>query len=258
MSETAGPGLPPDGLPRAEAPGEAAPHASGPLPSQGEGQARRIPWLAWGAALVVQLGVLVAVPYPKLSAYAFGFPATLRAEVVDPYDLLRGRYVAMGYPDLRQESLEKLPGHEAVKERDGAFYVVLESRHAGYLSPVRLSAEWVRVDPSYQSLLKLRWAGGAVAFGNDRYHAEEGEAAALEAQLREHPGKGFAAFRTDSAGNAWLERVWVDPKAVVQKPSPTPSGLDAPVPSPSVDPRGVMSAPTVPTEAEPPSSDAAR
>lgn len=184
----------------------------------------------WLAALALQLAILAAVPYPKVSAYLVGFPATLRVEVLDPFDPLRGRYVQLSYPDLADEATAKLPGADAGGLYGKARYVILESAEGGYFKPKSVHESLPHIDPSYQVVLKGHFDGRGFSFGSSRYHLADDEAPRLEASLREHPGQGRAHFKVDGSGHAWLEKVVVGGGPSLPAPQVSPGATPPPLP----------------------------
>jgi len=73
-------------------------------------------WRFW-VPLAVQVLIVLAVPAPKLAAYAVGTPVVLRTVPVDPVDLMRGRYAMLGYEVGREAAARGLP--------NGPVYVTL-------------------------------------------------------------------------------------------------------------------------------------
>jgi uncharacterized membrane-anchored protein len=68
---------------------------------------------------VAQLALVGVAVAPQLSARAFGDEYRMRVAPVDPIDPFRGAYVDLGYPDLRPDQEDPIPGNE------GTVYVSL-------------------------------------------------------------------------------------------------------------------------------------
>ena len=132
---------------------------------------------------------LTLTPVLLASAARAGAPIVTPVEGFDPRALLTGHYAQLRFPF---STFEALPASETSGLRPGEpVWARLEETLVGWriagLSPVRtgqgLEAKGVLentyTDPDTQT------AGGSIRFGVERYYAQQAEAEALEARLRE-------------------------------------------------------------------------
>ena len=73
-------------------------------------EAKRLPaWRLW-VPLLLQIGLIAAVPATAVYTFMTGKTVVLQTAPVDPYDLLRGYYQVLSYDISDRTNLEKLPG----------------------------------------------------------------------------------------------------------------------------------------------------
>ena len=72
--------------------------------------AKRLPaWRLW-VPLLLQIGLIAAVPAPAVYTFITGKTVVLQTAPVDPYDFLRGYYQVLSYDISDRTNLQKLPG----------------------------------------------------------------------------------------------------------------------------------------------------
>ncbi|MEO9124284.1 MAG: GDYXXLXY domain-containing protein, partial [Microcoleus sp.] len=72
--------------------------------------AKRLPaWRLW-VPLLLQIGLITAVPATAVYTLVTGKTVVLQTAPVDPYDFLRGYYQVLSYDISDPRNLEKLPG----------------------------------------------------------------------------------------------------------------------------------------------------
>ena len=102
-------------------------------------------WRFW-LPLVIQLGVLIAIPSQDAYTYAVGTTIVLETRPIDPYDFLRGYSQTLSYQISDPDTLRSLPGGDVLQApRSGQiFYLVLEK-------PEKSENTLPKVSPSEQS-----------------------------------------------------------------------------------------------------------
>ncbi len=172
---------------------------------------KRVPaWRFW-LPLAFQLLIVASVPAPLVWAHATGTTVLLRSAPVDPYDLVRGRYMRLGYADQASTGLQQLPGWaSATAEGQGDLWVAF--------APAQAGSPWKAVDvyatrphdlPAGQVAIRGRLVGGTVDWGMDRFHVAEGAGDGIEAAMRKAPNAIMVEARVDAGGTAVLEALWI-------------------------------------------------
>ena len=73
-------------------------------------EAKRLPaWRMW-VPLLLQIGLIAAVPATAVYTFITGKTVVLQTVPVDPYDFLRGYYQVLSYDISARTNLQKLPG----------------------------------------------------------------------------------------------------------------------------------------------------
>lgn len=150
-------------------------------------------WRFW-VPLAVQVLIVLAVPAPKLAAYAAGTPVVLRTVPVDPVDLMRGRYAQLGY-EIGREAVKRLP--------DGPVYVTLAPGQPAWRA-VAFDQAWPASVPAGDVVLAGKREGGAIKFGLEEYYVPEHEGDRLANALAAHREGNLARIKVDGRGTAVL------------------------------------------------------
>lgn len=170
--------------------------------------------LRFALALAVQLALIVAVPLPKVAAYAWGTPVLLEIQPVDPYDILRGRYMRVEYTLASEASLAALPGWQAHYGSPGTLlFVTLRPGAAGAAwTPVAVASEAPGSLEAGHVVLRGRMEDGRLALGLGEFHMPEERGDEAEAALRRDPKSARAEVRVDGEGRAVLVGLWLGGK----------------------------------------------
>jgi len=163
--------------------------------------------------MALQLAIVVVVPAPKAWAHFTGTTVLLRTAPVDPYDLLRGRYMRLGYADLDSKAVEALPGYAALGEVGALKQAYIE------LAPGEAAKPWKaiavhRAIPANLApghvVMRCKAQYGRLDWQLDQYFIPEARGDAMESQMRADAGKAtWAEVRVDSGGGAILEGLWI-------------------------------------------------
>ncbi|WP_208492007.1 GDYXXLXY domain-containing protein [aff. Roholtiella sp. LEGE 12411] len=142
--------------------------------------------------LLIQTGIILAVPAQSVYTLVTGKTAVLQTLPVDPYDLLRGYSVTLNYEISRTDNLKKLPGWaDLVKQYPGknqqydplaqgtSLYIILEEQKASggipqAWKPVQVSGQLPTSLAANQITLKGRYSGyNSITYGLETYYIPE-------------------------------------------------------------------------------------
>lgn len=167
---------------------------------------RHAPWKFW-TALVLQLVIILAVPSTKYAAYATGTTVLLRTHPVDPMDILRGRFVRLGYDLDTADALKKVPGWiEAMNVSPTPIYVTLAPEKGGKAwKPVHADVTLpAGVAPGHVVIQGQPTGSNAVNIDLGEFVVPEDQGDAIEKELKAANGKAIAEVRVDRWGHAVL------------------------------------------------------
>ncbi len=197
------------------------------------------------AALLIQAGLIVAVPFKSAVTYATGQTVTLQTAPVDPYDLLRGYSQTLGFEISDVEQLKQLPGAETVFAAEDSgmpaqslpaqsppaqsppaqIYVTLESPTAVQETsqpptawqPVALSLTYPKNLADNQVALEGYSDGWRITYGLETYYMPEAQRDDINSQItqaqQQVAPQGAQAFvmdvKVDDKGNSVPLSLWV-------------------------------------------------
>lgn len=173
------------------------------------------------AGVLVQIGVLAAVPARNIYTRLYGTPVVLRVAPVDPYSIMSGYYVTLSYeisiPDRRpwqdrvplpspaEPATASAPAPDAFNGSDhipegAAVYVSLAEKDGVW------SAREVRQTPPKDGLFirgVSRYFG--IEYGIERYYIPEAARDEIGNDLRDHMSDARVHVKIDAAGHAVLD-----------------------------------------------------
>jgi uncharacterized membrane-anchored protein len=174
----------------------------------------RLRWILFLLVVLAQLAVPVTMIRGKEKVLAEGELYRFRTAPVDPYDAFQGRYVALGFDEVRKahrltsETAREGQRLYAVLERDGEGFAHIKT----LLESPPASGDYLRV--------KVRSVVGdsvTVSFPFDRYYLEEDLAPAAEQVYwdasRAQNRQAWVEVRV-LAGKAALEELYLDGKPI--------------------------------------------
>jgi len=168
-------------------------------------------------ALLIAVGLIqLAVPgwmiFQQEQILRLGQEYKFETEPVDPYDLFRGRYVALRFKaaDLKRQDDPDLPAGTKV-------YVAVKANEAGFAEVEKLSKTPLEGDNVFQATVNNWWDTQAkihLDFPFERYYMEESlapkaEAAYRAVNRRASSQKAWAVVRIRN-GNAALADLFID------------------------------------------------
>ncbi|MEN9261903.1 MAG: GDYXXLXY domain-containing protein [Thermostichus sp. HHBFW_bins_43] len=181
------------------------PSAKGSLPG----------WRFW-LPLLLQLGIVVLIPARQALTLATGTTIYLQTAPVDPYDLLRGRYVTLAYALDRRSALEELPGWSPeLLSTPGILYLRLappepEEDPTQPWRAVGVSRDRPKDLTPEEKVLQGWFNGWRLEFGIEEFFIPEAIGDALEEDIRRHPEATRAEVKVDPWGKAALVGLWVE------------------------------------------------
>ncbi len=138
-----------------------------------------IPIFRFIVPLVIQAGLLFAIPAQSAYTYITGKTVILQTVPVDPYSLLTGYYQILSYDISTRSILEKLPGSKDIFKDGTSFYVILqEEKSTGKgipkaWKPVRITKEIPDSLPENQVALQGKSQFGTIKYGLEKYNIPE-------------------------------------------------------------------------------------
>jgi uncharacterized membrane-anchored protein len=203
-------------------------------------EAKRIPMWRLCFPLLLQIGLIAAVPAQSVYTFVTGKTVILQTVPVDPYDLLRGYYQVLSYDISQSNNLEKLPGWEDLPgdkivcppnvvcpkqkihrvEFGTSFYVILESpKNATNVGspkawkPVSVSFKNPPNLPANQIAIKGKYNGSQMKYGLETYYMPENEREKVNNDISEAQRGKKQSFvvevKVDKTGHAVPVSLWV-------------------------------------------------
>lgn len=200
---------------------------------------KRLPaWRLW-VPLLLQIGLIAAVPAPAVYTFITGKTVVLQTAPVDPYDFLRGYYQVLSYNISDRTNLQKLPGWKDLPGektpcppgaacpqnthnvyRKTSFYVILEAPKAATnpdrpqaWKPVRVSLENPGNLPANQIAIKGKYNGFLMEYGLETYYMPEDEREKVNQEISEAQRNQRQSFlvevKVDKTGHAVPVSLWV-------------------------------------------------
>ena len=167
---------------------------------------KRATLIAFILAVAVQVMILVAVPARRALTLANGKRVVLRVQPVDPYSILSGYYVTLGYEIGRRDAFANSNNFAD----EGRCYAVLERGEDGVWKPVSLERELPKALPDNRVALAGRIRYGQIDYGIEDFYIPESKRREVADDLRNHPNKARVEIKVDGSGNPALERLRIE------------------------------------------------
>jgi uncharacterized membrane-anchored protein len=199
-------------------------------------------WRMW-VPLLLQIGLIAAVPATAVYTFITGKTVILQTAPVDPYDFLRGYYQVLSYDISNRTNLQKLPGWKDLPAENtscppgdacpqntynvkpqSSFYVILEAPKARpkvvtnpdrpqAWKPVRVSLENPGNLPANQIAIKGKYNGFLMEYGLETYYMPENEREKVNQEISEAQSSQRQSFlvevKVDKTGHAVPVSLWV-------------------------------------------------
>jgi uncharacterized membrane-anchored protein len=202
-------------------------------------EAKRLPaWRMW-VPLLLQIGLIAAVPATAVYTFMTGKTVVLQTAPVDPYDFLRGYYQVLSYDISARTNLQKIPGWKDLPgektpcppgaacpqnthnvKPQTSFYVILEAPKTATnpgrpqaWKPVRVSLENPGNLPANQIAIKGKYNGFLMEYGLETYYMPENEREKVNQEISEAQSSQRQSFlvevKVDKTGHAVPVSLWV-------------------------------------------------
>lgn len=159
--------------------------------------------LIFAAAVVLQLAILLGIPAKKVYTRATGREVTLKVVPVDPYDVLKGYYVTLGYEISRPNAILDVQNFAP----GAVVYAVVEQQEDGFWTPVALEQELPQDLPSNRVALRGRWNGRRFDYGIEQFSIPESKREVIADDLNKNLNEARVDVKVDANGNAALLRL---------------------------------------------------
>jgi uncharacterized membrane-anchored protein len=167
---------------------------------------KRATLAAFVAALLIQLVILVGVPARKAYTLRTGRSVLLQVQPVDPYSILSGYYVTLGFDISRTEAFS----NASEFGQTGTCYAVLERGEDGVWKPLSLERELPGNLPENRIAIQGRIRYGRIEYGIEDFYIPETKRGVIETDLRDNLGKARVQIKVDSRGNAALQQLRIE------------------------------------------------
>lgn len=164
---------------------------------------KRTSLIAFVAAVVVQILILVAVPARKVVTRATGRTVVLKVQPIDPYNLLSGYYSTLSFDISR---VDAFPNAQVFP--DGSWvYAIVQRGDDGIWTPALLATQLPANLPDNRVALLGQINYGLIKYGIEDFYIPEAQREAIAEDLRMNRNQARVEVKVDSSGHAALERL---------------------------------------------------
>jgi uncharacterized membrane-anchored protein len=171
---------------------------------------QRASLVAFIAAVIIQVLILVGVPARKVFTMATGKTVVLKVRPVDPYTILSGYYVTLGFDISRVDAFPNVTGTSHGFSEGNWCYAVVEKGDDGTWKPVSLEHELPDNLPDNRIALLGRLDDGVIEYGIEEFYIPEAQRNSIADDLRTNADKARVEVKVDSSGHAALQRLLIE------------------------------------------------
>ncbi|MFA6134845.1 MAG: GDYXXLXY domain-containing protein [Phycisphaerae bacterium] len=164
--------------------------------------------VAFILAVIVQLGILAAVPARHIHALMTGTPVVLKTAPVDPYSIMSGYYVTLSYDISIPPERHKWPDRTHT-----TIYATLVKGDGPAWKAVAFSTDWPTNVPADAVVLKGESDGWRICYGLEAYFLPETMRHEVANSLSQHRDSTLVDVMVDKQGHAALVRLRIGDKA---------------------------------------------
>ncbi|MEO6724568.1 MAG: GDYXXLXY domain-containing protein [Blastocatellia bacterium] len=166
-------------------------------------------WFA--LALALQLLILIGVSAQQFIARTTGRSVVLKVQPVDPYSILSGYYVTLGYEISSNGGFPRNAGEPNTDPNPGGIvYAIVERQDDGLWHPVELASSLPTSLPENRMVIRGRYVGGRIEYGIEQFYIPESKRDVINKDLREHLGDARVELKVDADGNAALVKLLIE------------------------------------------------
>lgn len=171
---------------------------------------QRASLVAFIAALIIQVLILVAVPARKSFTIATGKTVVLKVQPVDPYSILSGYYASLGFDISRVDAFPNVGGASAGFSEGAWCYAVVEKGDDGTWKPVSLEHELPGNLPDNRVAILGRVNHGVIRYEIEELYIPEAQRHSIAEDLSRNSDKARAQVKVDRSGHAALQRLIIE------------------------------------------------
>lgn len=166
-------------------------------------------WFA--LALALQFLILLGVPAQIFIARTTGRSVILKVQPVDPYNILSGYFVTLGYEISSNQGFPRNTGEPNTDPNPGGIvYAIVERQDDGLWHPVELAASLPASLPENRMAIRGNYVGGRIEYGIEQFYIPESKRGVIDKDLREHMGNARVEVKVDANGNAALVKLLIE------------------------------------------------
>jgi uncharacterized membrane-anchored protein len=155
------------------------------------------------AAVALQVLILLGVPARKAYTRATGRDVVLKVAPVDPYSILSGYYVILGYDISRPADFPSAPKFEP----DEVIYAIVERQDDGVWKAAAIERELPKNLPANRIAIRGRWNEWRINYGIEEFYIPEEKRNVIADDLSKNQAEARVDLKVDSQGNAALIRL---------------------------------------------------
>ena len=171
---------------------------------------QRASLVAFIAAVLIQVLILVAVPARKVFTLATGKTVVLKVQPVDPYSILSGYYATLGFDISRVDAFPNVKGISHGFSEGAWCYAVVENGADGIWKPVSLEHELPDNLPDNRVALLGRLNHGVIRYGIEEFYIPEAQRYSIAEDLSRNVDKARVEVKVDRSGHAALQRLLIE------------------------------------------------
>lgn len=170
-------------------------------------------------AVAAQVLILISMPLSKAYTRATGRSVLLKVVPVDPYSIMRGYHVILGYDINRVENFIN-PADQGFENRlseltsqfsaGETVFAIVEDKGDGLWHPVELVKSPPSNLPANQIAIRGKWSGSMINYGIEEFYIPEAKRTLIEQDFREHPSQARVEVKVDASGNPALVRLIIE------------------------------------------------
>jgi uncharacterized membrane-anchored protein len=154
-------------------------------------------------AVVLQVLILVSVPARKAYTRATGREVILKVAPVDPYSILTGYYVILGYDISRPADFPNAPKFEP----NEVIYAIVEQQSDSLWKPVGIDRVLPKNLPANRVAIRGRWNDWRIEYGIEEFYIPEEKRSVIADDLSKNQNEARVEVKVDATGNAALVRL---------------------------------------------------
>ena len=154
-------------------------------------------------AVILQGLILIGVPARKAYTRATGRDVVLKVSPVDPYSILSGYYVILGYDISRPTDFPNAPKFESGE----MIYAIVEQQADGIWKPVGIDRALPKNLPANRVAIQGRWNEGRIEYGIGEFYIPEEKRNVIADDFSKNQAEARVDVKVDANGNAALLRL---------------------------------------------------